>query len=121
MKKFLSLLLLPVFLVVVGCSSSITQQSDTLSETYTNKTDMFSLQFPDSWTFQENVYNSSVMFFSPQEHENDLRENFGIIKNELERTYTPEEYYTIYHPELAKSITNYIEISKEDIMINNIP
>ncbi len=127
MKKILSLALFASFLVLFGCGKA-TPSDVTSSETqptnhfqaYQSQADNFSIQFPGGWTFQENVYGASVMFFSPLAKDDTLRENLGIVKKELDKEYTLTEYYTATQPELQKLIPNFTEVSNETIQINGI-
>jgi len=127
MKKIFSFALLASFLVLLGCGKAIPSevtsdknQSTSNFQTYESKTDKFSIQFPREWTFQENVYGASVMFFSPLAKDDILRENLGIIKKELDKEYTLTDYYTITQPELQKLIPNFTEVSNETLQINGI-
>lgn len=47
----------------------------TTSETYENKIENFSLSFPTTWTFQENVFSSAVVFSTPLGQNDALKEN----------------------------------------------
>ncbi len=78
------------------------------------------MQFPGDWTFEENVYGSSVMFFTPLSENDELKENVGIIKQDLDKAYTLDEYYEITRPELVNLIPGFTEISNETISINNM-
>lgn len=88
-------------------------------QTYTSKTDWFSLQFPGTWSFQENVYGSSVMFSSPTTETDKIRENVGITKKPLTKEYTLDEYFTLTNDELKKQ-PNYAEVENTTIKINDI-
>ncbi len=127
MKKILSLALLASFLVLFGCGkaapSDVTSsetQSTNKFQSYESQTDKFSIQFPGGWTFQENVYGASVMFFSPLTKDDTLKENLGIVKKELDKEYTLNDYYTTTQPELQKLIPNFTEVSNETMQINGI-
>ena len=141
-KKFLSLLLVTCSIVLFGCTkiwspsdtqvlntwaistwsvdTSTPQQNVPERQSYTNKTDGYSIQFPGDRTFQEHVYGSSVMFFSPLSSWDTIKENVGITKKTLDKTYTLDDYYTITKPELIKLIPGFIEISNQSIKVNDI-
>jgi len=89
-------------------------------QTYENKTDGFSVQYPGNRTFQENVYGASVMFFTPTLSGDTLKENVGIMKKALDKDYTLDDYYTITKPELIKLIPGFTELSNETIKINDL-
>jgi len=89
-------------------------------QTYTNKVDRFSLQFPGTRTFQEKVFGSSVMFFTPLLSGDTIKENVGVMKKALDKNYTLDEYYALTKPELIKLISGFTEVSKESITVNDI-
>lgn len=146
MKKFLSLVLITGLLFLFGCAkkwpavsevistgtteattSTTTPEAVTLPpqkvaerQPYENKADTFSIQFPGARTFQENVYGSSVMFFTPVTEGDALKENVGIIKKPLDKDYTLDEYYAITKPELLKLIPGFSEVSNTTIKVNDI-
>lgn len=133
MKKFLSLILLGWLIFLFGCAKSspattiitstwglTTEQNAVERQTYESKTDGFSIQFPGTRTFQENVFGSSAMFFSPLIEWDTLKENIGVMKKALDKEYTLDEYYTFTKPELIKLIPGFTEISNETIKVNNI-
>ncbi len=96
------------------------QQNVPERQSYTSKTDGYSVQFPGDRTFQEHVYGSSVMFFSPLSSWDTIKENVGITKKALDKTYTLDEYYTLTKPELIKLIPGFTEISNQSIKVNDI-
>ncbi len=89
-------------------------------QNYDNKQDGFSIQFPGNRTFQENVYGSSIIFFTPVLTWDNLKENVGIIKKTLDKDYSLDEYYSITKSELIKLIPWFTEISNESLKINDI-
>ncbi len=99
--------------------STTNQQNDIDRQTYTSKKDRFSIQFPGGWTFQENVYGSTVMFFSPTDENDKIRENIGIIKEALDKEYTLDEYYDITKWQLTQLIPGFTEVTNETITIND--
>ncbi len=88
-------------------------------QTYESKTDKFTVQFPSTRTFQEDVFGSSVMFFTPVVSWDALRENVGIMKKDIDKAYTLDEYYALTKPELANLVPGFTEISKETIKVND--
>jgi len=138
MKKIIPLVAISSFLFLLWCtktpSISWTDSSpntlenvkqkenkkETATQIYNNTADKFSLEFPATRTFEENVYWSSVMFFSPLSKNDKLRENVWIMKKTLDGEYTLDEYYTRMKPGLQTLIPHFVEISKETITINNI-
>jgi len=138
MKKFLSLAFFASLLVLFGCSktpstpgadlptttteevAAVQTEEVVAVQTYESKTDKFSLQFPATRTFEENVYGSSVMFFTPLAQDDKLRENIGIVKKTLDKEYTLDEYYTLTKPELQKLIPSFSEVSNETINIKDV-
>lgn len=60
------------------------------------------------------------MFFTPLKENDKLRENIGIMKKDLDKNYSLDEYYVLTKPELESMIPDFVEISKENISINNI-
>lgn len=131
MKKSLSLAFLASLLVLFGCAktpstpgtddlSATTTEEAATAQTYESKTDKFTLQFPATRTFEENVYGSSVMFFTPLAQDDKLRENIGIVKKTLDKEYTLDEYYTLTKPELQNLIPNFVEVSNETIKIKDM-
>ena len=122
MKKIFSLALLTSLVFVFGCTSKPTSTITESAElqTYESKTENFSIQFPVTREFQENIYGSNVIFFTPMEENDKIRENIGIIKKELDKNYSLDEYYALTKPELENMIPDFVEISKENISINGI-
>lgn len=128
MKKIISLALATSLLVMFGCTKnqSITEVTttdvqDTLTwQTYEHSSKEFTLQYPDTRTFEENVYGSLIMFFSPLGENDTLKENVGIVKKDIERSYSLDEYYTLIQPDIIKIIPNFTEVSNEIITINGI-
>ncbi|MCX6823941.1 MAG: PsbP-related protein [candidate division SR1 bacterium] len=133
-KKFLSLIVVGGLLFLFGCAKTssptstlptatgniVTEQSAAEWQTYTNETDGFSVQYPGDRTYQENVYGSSVMFFTPTLSGDTLQENIGIMKKALDKDYTLDDYYAITKPELIKLIPGFTELSNETIKINDL-
>ena len=136
-KKFLSLILVGWLLFLFGCAKispttvsvntwdilteqPAIEQSTIERQTYENTTDGFAVQYPGDRTFEENVYGSSVMFFTPTLSGDTLKENVGIMKKALDKNYTLDEYYAITKPELIKLIPGFTEISNETIKINDL-
>jgi len=98
----------------------VTEQNVPERQAYENKTDGFSIQFPGTRNFQENVYGSSVMFFTPLLSGDTLKENVGIMKKALDKDYTLDDYYATTKPELVKLIPGFTEVSNEKIQINGM-
>jgi hypothetical protein len=49
-----------------------------------------------------------------------IKENVGIMKRALDKSYTLDDYYAITKPELVKLIPGFTEISNEKIQVNAI-
>ena len=143
MKKFLSLVLITGLLFLFGCAKRLSTTTPvtttTVTETtpsevittapvqkvaerqpYENKANGFSIQFPGTRTFQEDVYGSAAMFFTPLAEGDTLKENVGIMKKALDKDYTLDEYYAITKPELLKLIPGFSEVSNTAIKVNDI-
>jgi len=131
MKKLFSLVLATSLLVLFGCTKSTPAPTDTTTlpadqqnvaewQTYESKTEGFMIQYPGTWTFQEKAYGSAVMFFTPFLEWDQLKENVGIMKNILDKTYTLDEYYAMTKPELINLIPDFTEVSNENIIVNDI-
>lgn len=67
MKKVFSLILLTATLFFFGCTTTTlpNEEAPVPLETYENKLNNFSLEFPSTWTFEENVFSSLVVFTPP--------------------------------------------------------
>ncbi|MCX6825017.1 MAG: PsbP-related protein [candidate division SR1 bacterium] len=133
MKKFLSLILVTGSLFVLGCGktpatgidsnssvSELTGQAVVERKSYANTTDAFTLQYPTTRVFKENVFGSSVVFFTPMNTGDTVSENIGIMKKSLDKEYTLDEYYAIMKPELTKLVPEFTEVSNESIKINDV-
>lgn len=88
-------------------------------QTYQNKPNGFSLQFPGDRTFQENVYGAAVVFSSPITETDKIKENVSVVKKPLTKEYTLEDYYTLLKEELVKQ-PDYMEIENSTIKVNNL-
>jgi hypothetical protein len=136
MKKALSLIVLTVSLFLFGCAKNVSpstgdstgnaltttgdiQQNLPKRQTYQNKTDGFSLQFPGDRTFQEKVYGASVMFSSPISETDKIKENVSIAKKPLSKDSTLEEQYTLLKEVLTKQ-ADYLEVENSSIKVNDI-
>ncbi len=98
------------------------EQSQVVLSTYQNKPYGFSLQFPSDRTFEENVYGSTVMLFTPQATGDKLRENVGIIVQELPQSYTLDEYATLTISELEQMIPEFKIVSTGSVILaDNYP
>ncbi|MFA6255927.1 MAG: PsbP-related protein [Candidatus Absconditabacterales bacterium] len=131
MKKNLTFAAAVGLLFLFGCAKSLPTTIDTAvstatgqqvdeRQTYENKTNGFSLQYPRTRTFQENIYESAVIFFTPLSSGDTIKENVGIMKRALDKSYTLDDYYAITKPELVKLIPGFTEISNEKIQVNAI-
>lgn len=77
------------------------------------------MRYPNNRTYQENIYGSRVLFFSPQATGDKLRENIGVVMQTLPAEMSVEDYYKlVVKPQAEKIITDYKEISQEDVNIN---
>lgn len=133
MKKLFSLSLLVAVVFMVGCTKNVpttneamtwslvpTTGQDIARQPYENVAKWFSLQVPGTRTIQENVFQADVVFFSPLSEWDTIKENVSLLQKKLEKSLTPSEYYDITKPELAKTMTDFVEISNETININGI-
>ena len=131
MKKILSLVLLTGVLFFFGCTKNTSSIIDTTVpttgevtvewKTYENTTDGFSLQYPSTWTFQENAYGVPVIFFSPlTSPEDTLKENVGIGVTTETKTYTIDEFRKVRKASFDKQFSEFVEVSNENITINGM-
>ena len=88
-------------------------------QTYQSKKDWFSIQFPGTRSFQEDIYGASVLFSSPTDENDKIRENLAIAKKPMNKAYTLEEYYTLTKGDLEKQ-SGYTEIENTTIKINDL-
>lgn len=98
---------------------SVPEQNIPKRQSYENKIDGFSLQFPGDWIFQEKVYGASVVFSSPITETDKIKENVMIVKSPLDKPYTLEEYYLILKATSATQ-PNYVEIESSTIKVNDL-
>lgn len=133
MKKIFSLVLVSGLIFLFGCTKNWTAPIDDTSATtwqidteatpelqsYENKKDGFSIQFPGTRSFQEDVYGSSVMFASPTDENDKIKENIGIMKKTLSKTYTLDEYYAL-NKETLSAQTGYAEVENTMITVNDL-
>lgn len=128
MKKLLSIALAASLLFVFGCAKSgpatttaptTAGQETAERQTYTNKQYGFSIQFPGIRTFQENVFNAAVMFFTPQTEGDKIQENIGITASELQGQYTLDEFYA-KNQETLKQQESYKELENTTIKVNDV-
>lgn len=78
------------------------------------------MQAPDAWTFQENVFNSLVMFYAPQNDGNKAKENLGILSEELTGDIDLSGYYELTRGNVESVIADYKFISTENIKIQDM-
>lgn len=122
MKKLLLILSLSTLFVMVGCSRSSTgDQEQAKIDMQTFSTTWFSIQYPVGRNYQENVYGSHVMFFSPQLSWDNFRENVGIVSERLPDEMSIDDYYMTIQQQLSSFIQNYQEISNEDVSLGTLP
>lgn len=136
MKKLSALVLALGFLFFLGCAkttpTTINDASWTVTtaldipdkniperQTYTNKVDGFTLQFPGDRTFQEKVYWASVMFSSPISENDKIKENVSVMKKPLDKASTLEEYYVITKEWFA-IMSGYAEMENTTIQVNDL-
>lgn len=123
-KTFVLWSILMGALIVSGCTQP-SQPIDTSTEAaasvqhYESATDGFAIEYPSDWTFQEHVYNTSVMFFSPLKSWDDIKENVSITKTALNKPYTLEEYYAINKSDLASLKPWFTEVSNKLITLHD--
>ena len=137
MKRFFSLLISLGLIFLFGCTKTPSNNEITTGaiatdttiasgqtvderQSYENKSDGFSLQFPKTRTFQEKAFQSAVMFFSPLGSWDKIRENVGVVKKALDKVYTLDEYYSLTKPGLIKLIPGFTEVSNTAIKVNDI-
>ena len=107
-------------ILLVGCGNKnaatvVVSNAPALSQTYDNPA--FSIKYPETWNYQENVYGATAMFFTPQGTGDQFKENVGIVTETLPSTMTADEYYTMIKPQLQNMIKDYTELSNENITI----
>jgi len=68
---------------------------------------------PAAWTFQENVFGSLVMFFAPQEEGDKVKENIGIVTEELTGDVQLSSYFELAKG-IAESVIKEYQIVKEE-------
>ena len=124
-KSFVIWSILLGVLVISGCTQpspgTVTpEEAQTLPATqqYESATDGFAIDYPSDRTFQEHVYNTSVMFFSPLTAWDTIKENVSITKTALNKPYTLEEYYTITKSDLAALKPWFTEVSNSIITVD---
>ncbi len=131
MKKILSLVVLTGVFFFFGCTKNTSPIIDTTIpttgevtvewKTYKNTTDGFSLQYPSTWTFQENAYGVPVIFFSPLTSTEDaLKENVGIGVTTETKDYTLDEFRQVRKASFDKQFSGFVEVSNENIKINDM-
>lgn len=86
----------------------------------TYETGGFTIQYPATRDYQEDVYGAKLMLFSPQATGDQFKENVGIITEALPSDMTVEEYYTAIKVQLTTLIPDYNEISNKDFKLNGI-
>jgi len=131
MKKIIYLLWLLSFIFLTWCQSpqkwtNVLQENSLLEiqqvksglQTYQSKVGWFSVQYPSKWTFQENAYGSIVMFFAPTSEWDKIKENLSVIKEDTKKIITSEQYYQSSKELLVKSLTDFSEISNQNIKID---
>lgn len=133
MKKFFSLLLVSGIIFLAWCVKNPATPTGNTSTTtwqigseitpelqsYENKKDGFSIQFPGTRSFQEDVYGSSVMFASPTNESDKIKENIGIMKKTLSKAYTLDEYYAL-NKEALSGQAGYTEVENTTITVNGL-
>ncbi len=125
MNKKISLVAVFGLLFLFGCGTQTTPSDTTTAietpelarQTYQSKTDGYSLKIPADRTFQEKVFGADVMFFSPLVGKDTIKENLGIVKTPLTKSYTLAEYSEMAKSELAKRISGFVEVSDETITL----
>jgi hypothetical protein len=81
----------------------------------------FSLEYPGNRTYQEGVYGSLVMFFSPWSGTGDkFKENLGVVSELLPSDMTVDEYYALAKPQLQQIVKDYTELLNENITIDGL-
>lgn len=126
MKKSLLLIMLIMSVFLIGCNKQntptnwveIKTEKITQNE-YENKQYRLKLDFPSNWTFKENVYWSTVMFFTPEK--DNSKGNLGITIQLIASWANLESLYTD-NKEQMKKIAPDISIEEEtNIKIDNYP
>lgn len=124
MKKVLLLTSLLGVVLLAGCGTKTpTGTVDTVatgSVVTTFTTTGFSVEYPATWTAQENVYGAQVMFFSPQLSGDKFRENVGIVSETLPSDLAVADYYTSIKNQLTSIVQGYQELSNEDITLAGV-
>lgn len=135
MKKIFSLAFMTGVIFLFGCSQNwtavidtttttsptTTEQTDNERKTYTNTSHWFSLQYPSDWTFQEEVYDSLVMFFSPlTDTKDNLKENLGISTKAMTKNYTLDEIWQVTKESFGQVFSDFVEISNENLQVGGL-
>ncbi len=82
----------------------------------------FSIEFPRTWTLQENLKETTLIAFSPLEGPGDpFRENVNLLVEELQEATTLEEYLTANLKGLSDVIEGTVGVSAEDVRLGNTP
>jgi hypothetical protein len=105
MKKLLFLTSLFGVVLLAGCGSKTpTGMADTRNAVSAFTTTGFSLEYPATWTAQENIYGAQAMFFSPQLSGDKFRENVGIVRETLPSDMAVSDYYTSIKNQLTSIV-----------------
>lgn len=84
---------------------------------YTNADHGFSIQYPNTWEYQENAFGSHVMFFSPQPKGDAFRENVGVITEVLSGDIDVDTYYAAAKEHLASFISDFNETMNKNFKL----
>lgn len=110
---------LPIVSPASVTTGNIDKEAITDRQTYKNKTYGFSIQFPSTWTFQEEAYGAPVMFFTPLSSPEDLlQENIMISQEKISKEYTLDDLWKIKKDK--QTFSGFVEVSNEHIQVNTM-
>lgn len=129
MRRILIMLVFTT-LLLTGCSKTptdnlegktIEKKQKITSLKYENKQYRLKMDFPSNRTFKENVYWSTVMFFTPEEENKTTKENLWITIKIINSWANLNSLYA-ENKEILQWISNdFIIESEKDIKIDNYP
>lgn len=85
---------------------------------YENKTEKFSLEFPDGREFEENKYGFDTIIFTPKN--DDIKENIWVSTQELQKFLSVDEYYQETVNKLNETQKGFEEIDSKNIIIDDL-
>ncbi|MBI4170245.1 MAG: DcrB-related protein [Candidatus Aenigmarchaeota archaeon] len=119
-------LLLAGMVFASGCTTSNEPAARPLSAdflAYSNPTYGIQMQYPASWTVNENAEGIVVAFVSPLEDKNDIfRDSVNVVMNDLsEQKLTMEDYTEFALQQLARTFPDALITEANDITLDGNP